>query len=142
MNFFSGAILVYDISSEDSFEKIKMWIKELKKVVGTEIVCVIVGNKKDLIKDQKIEFDLQSHIDYANKEGCMHFLTSAKLNENIDELFLDISKKMIKAHDDKQTATSSLNRSNSLRRRLQVENDSVDAENAEEATSNSRCCGR
>ncbi|XP_070490695.1 ras-related protein Rab-21 [Chironomus tepperi] len=138
-----GAILVYDISSADSFEKIKMWIKELKKVVGDEIVCVIVGNKIDLQKEGKTNYDPEPHIQYAKSVGALHFLTSAKLNEHIDDLFLEISKLMIKSHDEKQQANATLNRSNSMRRRLRVEESEPNVninENAE--TSNSRCCGR
>jgi Ras-related protein Rab-21 len=138
----NGAILVYDCSSADSFEKIKMWIKELKKVVGEDIVCVIVGNKIDLVKEGKVTYDIEPHLQYAQSVGALHFLTSAKLNENIDELFLDISKKMIKAHDEKQSANATLNRTNSMRRRLRVEEESAQDESGLQQQSNtSRCCG-
>lgn len=136
-----GAILVYDISSEDSFDKIKVWIKELKKIVGNDIVCVIVGNKTDLIKDQKLSYDPAPHICYANSVGALHFLTSAKLNESIDEVFLEISKSMIKVHDEKQSASANLNRTNSMRRQLRVEESNEQEESGELPTS-SRCCGR
>lgn len=139
----NGAILVYDVSSEDSFAKIKMWMMELKKIVGDEIVCVIVGNKQDLIKDQKVQYDPEPHLQYAKSTGAMHFLTSAKLNENIDDLFLEISKKMIKAQDERQASSANLNRSNSMRRQLRVEDVSQSNNEEDEAGgSTSRCCGR
>lgn len=136
-----GAILVYDISCEDSFEKIKVWIKELKKIVGSDIVCVIVGNKIDLINDQKLKYDPEPHRSYAKSVGALHFLSSAKLNENIDEVFLEASKGMMKIHDEKQSASASLNRSNSMRRQLRVE-ESPEHDEAGEAPATSRCCGR
>lgn len=117
-----------------------MWIKELKKVVGNDIVCAIVGNKTDLIKDQKLKYDPEAHIEYAKSVGALHYLTSAKLNENVDEVFLDISKSMMKISDEKQIASDTLNRSNSMRRQLRVEESNED-EPAETST-NSRCCGR
>lgn len=132
---------MYDISSEDSFDKIKVWIKELKKIVGNDIVCVIVGNKTDLIKDQKLKYDPEEHIEYAKSVGAMHYLTSAKLNENIDDVFLEISKCMIKIHDEKQSASATLNRSNSMRRQLRVE-ETNEQDEVEQSSSNSRCCGR
>lgn len=135
---FSGAILVYDVSSEDSFDKIKVWIKELKKIVGNDIVCVIVGNKTDLIKDQKLKYDPEAHMNYAKSVGATHYLTSAKLNENIDDVFLDISKQMIKISDEKQSASATLNRSNSMRRQLRVEESNEDE--TVEAPTGSRCC--
>ncbi len=74
----------------------------------------------------------------------MHFLTSAKQNENIDELFLELSKKMIKASDEKQSKSVNVNRSNSIRRQLRVEDvgqGNADEEN-ESTGSGRNCCGR
>lgn len=113
----------------------------MKKIVGNDIVCVIVGNKTDLIKDQNLNYNPEMHINYAKSVGAIHFLTSAKLNENIDDVFLEVSKLMIKVHDEKQTANTSLNRSNSMRRQLRVE-ESSDQEEAAAPQSNSKCCGR
>lgn len=50
----NGAILVYDITDEDSFQKVKNWVKELRKMLGTEICLVIAGNKTDLDKDRHV----------------------------------------------------------------------------------------
>ena len=44
----SGAILVYDITDEDSFQKVKVWVKELRRMVGPDICLIIAGNKADL----------------------------------------------------------------------------------------------
>ena len=103
---------------------------------------MIVGNKIDLIKDQKYSYDPEPHISYAKSVGAMHFLVSAKLNENIDEIFLEISKYMIKKHDEKQLASSTLNRSNSMRRQLRLEESNEAEDNTEIGTSTSGCCGR
>lgn len=50
----NGAILVYDITDEDSFQKVKNWVKELRKMLGAEICLVIAGNKTDLDKDRHV----------------------------------------------------------------------------------------
>ena len=44
----AGAILVYDITDEDSFQKVKVWVKELRRMVGPDICLIIAGNKADL----------------------------------------------------------------------------------------------
>ncbi len=54
----NGALLVYDITDEDSFVKVKNWVKELKKILGGEIIIVIVGNKTDLEKDRNVPTEL------------------------------------------------------------------------------------
>lgn len=137
-----GAILVYDIGSEESFVKIQKWIRELRSIVGEDIVCVIVGNKCDLLKDRKINYDLKKHEDYAESVGARHFLASAKLNENIDEIFLEISKDMIKKSKQNAPNSSSLNRSGSMRRQLRIEDTSPQAEEALGVgePANSKCC--
>jgi Ras-related protein Rab-21 len=38
-----GALLVYDTTDADSFAKVKNWVKELRKMVGQDIVLCIVG---------------------------------------------------------------------------------------------------
>lgn len=50
----SGALLVYDITDAESFNKVKNWVKELKKIVGNDIVLVIAGNKIDLEKSRSV----------------------------------------------------------------------------------------
>ncbi|KAL0233021.1 hypothetical protein GEMRC1_011768 [Eukaryota sp. GEM-RC1] len=42
-----GALLVFDITDLDSFEKAKKWVRELRQFVG-KIPIVIAGNKKIL----------------------------------------------------------------------------------------------
>ena len=48
MNSMLGAVLVYDITDVDSFQKVKVWVKELRRMVGGDICLVIAGNKIDL----------------------------------------------------------------------------------------------
>ncbi len=41
-----GALLVYDTTDSDSFAKVKNWVKELRKMVGQEIVLCIAGESR------------------------------------------------------------------------------------------------
>lgn len=50
----AGALLVYDITDAESFNKVKNWVKELKKIVGNDIVIVIAGNKIDMEKNRHV----------------------------------------------------------------------------------------
>lgn len=51
----SGALLVYDITDAESFVKVKNWVKELRKIVGNDIILVIAGNKIDLEKNRHVD---------------------------------------------------------------------------------------
>lgn len=75
---------------------------------------------------------------YAKSVGAKHFHTSAKLNQGIEEMFLELSQKMIqRAQESDQQKASSLRRSGSTRRNVVVVED--DDETA--AQSKSGCCG-
>lgn len=43
-----AAIVVYDVTSADSFEKSKTWIKELNEKAPANILIALVGNKIDI----------------------------------------------------------------------------------------------
>lgn len=131
----NGAILVYDVTDEGSFQKVKNWVRELKMMLGADIVLAIAGNKIDLQKD--IIVPLETAESYAESVGAKHFETSAKNNIGVEELFLELTNMMIASHDAKQTENTD-SRTNSLRRsnRLVVADSSDMAEN-----NSSRCCG-
>ena len=38
-----GALLVYDITDEQSFRRVQDWVKELRKMLGEDIVIAIAG---------------------------------------------------------------------------------------------------
>ncbi|KAK4047962.1 hypothetical protein OIO90_006000 [Microbotryomycetes sp. JL221] len=43
-----AAILVYDITNEDSFEDIKVWLDELRRNMSPDLIIHVVGSKADL----------------------------------------------------------------------------------------------
>lgn len=89
----NGAILVFDITDEDSFNQVKSWVKELKRMLGNDVVLCIVGNKTDLEKDRTVP--LETAEEYAKLVNAKLYHTSAKLNKGIEELFDDLAKRML-----------------------------------------------
>lgn len=46
-----GAIIVYDVSRRQTFERVEQWLQELDAYVNrTDVVKMIVGNKIDLVR--------------------------------------------------------------------------------------------
>lgn len=43
-----GALLVYDITKQTTFENVERWLKELRDHADANIVIMLVGNKSDL----------------------------------------------------------------------------------------------
>ena len=88
-----GIILVFDLTNENSFNKLKSWINEVSD--NTEKAQIIlVGNKADLI-ERKI--DEETAENFAKQKDMKYIETSAKEGTNIlllfEELALDINKK-------------------------------------------------
>jgi len=49
-----GALLVYDITDNSSFIKVKNWVKELRNQLGKGVTLAIIGNKVDLEKNRAV----------------------------------------------------------------------------------------
>nr|XP_023998961.1 ras-related protein Rab-21 [Salvelinus alpinus] len=130
----NGAILVYDITDEDSFQKVKNWVKELRKMLGNEICLCIVGNKVDLEKERHVS--VEEAEGYAESVGAKHYHTSAKLNKGIEELFLDLCKRMMEtAQAEERAKGNGASQSTTSRRGVQIVDDDPQA-----ATAVGGCC--
>ena len=44
-----GAVIVYDVTDKDSFEKVRMWHTELTKYLERGTPIIIAGNKCDIV---------------------------------------------------------------------------------------------
>ncbi|XP_061617768.1 ras-related protein Rab-21 [Phyllopteryx taeniolatus] len=129
----NGAVLVYDITDEDSFQKVKSWVRELRKMLGNDICLCIVGNKIDLDKDRNVSTEEAES--YATSVGAKHYQTSAKLNKGIEELYLDLCKRMMEAAQAEERSKGNVGgQSVSGRRGVQIVDDEP------QATPTGGCC--
>ena len=85
-----GAMVVFNVNDESSFDNIDFWISKLKELSG-DIPFVIVGNKSDLNKT----IDQQKIDDKVSYYGVEYYETSAKLNVNIDKAFHGLSLQIL-----------------------------------------------
>ena len=88
------AILVYDITSEESFEEIqKYWYTQLKESASKDIVIGLAANKCDLIDDEKVSEERAR--EFAKEIGAVFKLTSACKSIGIEELFVGVGCKFL-----------------------------------------------
>mmetsp|Transcript_23927 Transcript_23927/g.35367 ORF Transcript_23927/g.35367 Transcript_23927/m.35367 type:complete len:194 (+) Transcript_23927:192-773(+) len=90
----AAAIVVYDITNQDSFTGAKSWVKELQRRGDPNVVIALAGNKADLESRRKVEFEEANA--YAEENGILHLETSAKNANNVKALFVEIAKKLPK----------------------------------------------
>ena len=90
----SIAILVYDITREESFEQIRdFWVDQLKENAPKNMIMAIAANKSDLIAEEKVDETEARNL--AESIGAMFRLTSAKQQTGIEELFRDVGNKYL-----------------------------------------------
>ena len=88
------AVLVYDITRRDSFEKLKeFWIKELKENAPSDIILAIAANKSDLYENEVVS--LKEGKDLSQEINAIFKSTSAMLSHGVEDLFKLIAEKFI-----------------------------------------------
>ena len=94
--FYKGShavILVYDITSEVSFENVRRWKQEIENHAEKNVLCYLVGNRADLGDTQEREVttaDATELMKELNMDN--HMETSALTGANIGELFVTMTK--------------------------------------------------
>ena len=89
------AMVVYDITKEDSFLHIQNWLHDCKELAPRTVILVLIGNKTDL-EDQRVV--ARERGENLAKENNMIFFETSALNGNgIEEAF----KKSIEVVDQK-----------------------------------------
>lgn len=87
-----GIIIVYDITDQDSFSGVKMWLQEIDRYATSTVLKLLVGNKCDLTDKRVVEFDVAKEFAEANS---MPFLeTSALDSTNVEEAFLTMARQI------------------------------------------------
>ncbi|KAH0793523.1 ras-related protein Rab-5B [Histomonas meleagridis] len=96
-----AAIIVYDITSSESFSDVETWLKELREKGPENIVICLAGNKSDLSQMRAVSYE--NVVKYANSHGLRIFKeTSALTGENIEQLFIEIARILAKGVPNEQ----------------------------------------
>jgi Rab family protein len=79
------AIIVFDVSNQESYNSVNYWIKELQTNVEENIVIIVCGNKIDLEEKRVVNFQAASAA--AVEQGVLYAETSASSGTGIDRMF-------------------------------------------------------
>ena len=87
-------LLVYDITSEDSFKGLKELYKEVLEKGPNDLLIGIIGNKSDLSELEQVSYDEGN--EYAKNIKAFYKQTSAKENKGITSLFEKVCEEIEK----------------------------------------------
>ncbi|KAJ7454772.1 ras family-domain-containing protein [Mycena latifolia] len=100
-------LLVYSITSRDSFEEISIFHQQILRVKNQEPSRIIlVANKCDLEHQRQVSID--EGRDLAKDLGCNFIETSAKLRTNVDEAFSNLVRDIRRFNKEQASAGSTV----------------------------------
>ena len=85
-----GCFIVYDITSQQSFDDVEKWYEEISKITEKNISIILVGNKCDLESERKVTIEMGE--EKAKNLNCPFYETSALNNTHIDTVFQTITE--------------------------------------------------
>ena len=99
-----GVILMYDITSRETFERLNIWLNIIKQMTN-DIPIVLVGNKLDLEdnEDDGRIIEYGEGEDFAKENDFDFFEVSAKNGINVEKAFISIAEKILKIMQDERS---------------------------------------
>lgn len=93
----AGGIIVCDLTRPETLEEWPYYAQKLRQV-NPAAKIILVANKSDLVEERAIsDDDLQRAAASSQKEGDipLYFLTSAKSDQNVEEVFRQLAKQLL-----------------------------------------------
>mmetsp|Transcript_12018 Transcript_12018/g.48381 ORF Transcript_12018/g.48381 Transcript_12018/m.48381 type:complete len:208 (+) Transcript_12018:357-980(+) len=97
-----GIIMVYDVTSQESFEHVADWLTEVNRYASDGTCKLLVGNKADMEDDKAVTTETAKA--YADSLGIEFLETSAKNATNVEEAFLTMAAELIKLRESAASA--------------------------------------
>ncbi|KAF4391495.1 hypothetical protein F8388_008899 [Cannabis sativa] len=87
-----GAMLVYDITKQQTFDHVARWLEELRGHVDKNITIMLVGNKSDLGTLRAVP--TEDTKEFAQRESLFFMETSALESINVEPTFLSLDRNL------------------------------------------------
>jgi small GTP-binding protein len=126
-----GALIVFDLCNEQSFQKVKYWMEELNSNGPRDVIICILGNKADLTADRCVK--LEEAKDLANDN--LYYEVSAKTGNNVSLAFEQLTYGIIEKQKEEQNNPDKVLRGKEGRKTADLNDIKRD-----EKKLNKRCC--
>ena len=117
-----AAVLVFDVTNEESFRRVTTWLRDLRAHADPEVVICLAGNKCD----KTPAFDMKLAEEEAKLLGANFFVTSALTGEGVNEIFESLSISAVEQYRN--------------RNKSKDEKDTLKLKKQNEEQANSGCC--
>jgi len=88
-----GIIIVFDLGDLQSFEHLEEWIREIDSIAPKDVVKLVVGNKADLLgDDRQVSTDQLQR--WAEQNELHYVEVSAKTRAGVDSAFTEMAKRL------------------------------------------------
>jgi small GTP-binding protein len=104
-----GAIIVYDITNYQSFQKIEYWIDEImkyKEYPDIDTPILLFGNKTDKAENRKITTEMGQNL--ANQYNLLFMEGSAEDSDKVDNIFDTLGTKIYSTFVEKALANKGI----------------------------------
>jgi len=88
-----GALILYDVTSRDSFQNLPMWLQDAREQAWKDISIIAVGTKRDLKEDRQVSFLEASR--FAQDQDILFLETSALTGENVQDVFYTLGQRIL-----------------------------------------------
>ena len=85
-------IIVFDVTDRDTLKNVETWFDSVSRYCTETTIAVLVGNKADLTERQVSHEEAQA---IAEKHGVPYVEVSVRDNSNVNEPFMQLTKKML-----------------------------------------------
>ena len=93
-----GALIVYDLTNEQSFQKVRFWMEELNSNAPRDIIFCIIGNKSDLTADRVVKYEDVKVLAGDN----LNYEVSAKSGNNVNLAFEQLTYAIIEKQKEEE----------------------------------------
>ncbi|GFG37520.1 hypothetical protein Cfor_09581 [Coptotermes formosanus] len=87
-----GILLMYDITSLDSFNHLSYWLRNIQENASPDVVKVLAGNKCDATSQRAVDAERGEKL--ADNFDMPFFEVSCKEDVNIEEAFLTLARRI------------------------------------------------
>ncbi|MFX0181166.1 MAG: GTP-binding protein [Candidatus Hodarchaeota archaeon] len=93
----AGALLVFDLTREQTYEEIGNWLSEIRQYTGETMPFVLIGNKIHLLNLMESPINREEIREFVKNEGGIYIETAPNSTDIVEEAFCELTRQIIKA---------------------------------------------